>query len=233
MSKSAETWSIFDVIGPVMVGPSSSHTAGACKIGYMASIVFGPNISKVTIALHGSFADVYEGHATDVALIGGLLGYLPHQPEIKHAYEIAAERGVEINLTKVNLGAKAHPNSVRCIMESESGHTLTVEGASLGGGKAILTKIDEIEVWLSGGYSSLLLRYESPHFNITDFFKYAAEHNIEIVKTTTYNRKNHMLLDIQTPAWYTRDDIFEIEKAFPNIAWARFVNHISHYDQYS
>lgn len=232
MAKSSDSWSIFDVIGPVMVGPSSSHTAGACKIGYMASIVFGPGLKRVVIELHGSFAEVYEGHATDVALIGGILGYLPHQSEIKEAYTLAEERGIEIELKKTNLGAKYHPNAVRFQMYGESGNHLVVEGASLGGGKAVLTSIDKIEVWLSGGYSSLLIRYDEPDFSITDFLKFALQENIEIKKTTTYNFKNYTILDIQTPHWFSRELILKIEKTFPKVHWARFVNHISHYEQY-
>ncbi len=215
-----------------MVGPSSSHTAGACKIGYMASIAFGPGLTHVVVELHGSFADVYEGHATDVALIGGLLGYLPHQTEIKNAYQIAKEKNIEIELKKVNLGTKAHPNAVRFQMYGADDRHLVVQGASLGGGKAVLTMIDKIEVWLSGGYSSLLIRYDEPGFSLMDFLRFAMEKKIEIKKTTTHNFKNHTILDIQTPSWFSRDLILEIETKFPKIKWARFLNHISHYEQY-
>ena len=99
----SQSWSVFDVIGPVMVGPSSSHTAGAVKIGYFSRIINGGQPEEVKLLLHGSFGKVYAGHCTDKVIIGGLLGYLPHSKEIENAYELAEKAGMKVTLKTSNL----------------------------------------------------------------------------------------------------------------------------------
>jgi len=127
-----------DIIGPVMVGPSSSHTAGAAKLGRLARRVWNDEVSKVDIYLRGSFAATYWGHGTDKALVGGLLGFLPHDERIKDALNIARERGMEYRFFAENIDG-AHPNSVRFVLYG-NGRTMEVVGASLGGGSSNFRK---------------------------------------------------------------------------------------------
>lgn len=224
-----DTWSIFDVIGPVMVGPSSSHTAGACKIGYMARIIFGKVPQKVTLKLHGSFGEVYDGHCTDVAIVGGLLGMLPSDPRIKTAYQLAEEAGMEVVLKPVNLGAKHHPNTVVIEMQDEH-RPQSVRGASLGGGKTVISEIDKVDVAITGSYSSLLVCFDNTVFDLNALLKFAAERDISIVKMETTQYKTRSILDIEIKEWFERDIIADIEK-LEGVHWARFLNHISHYDE--
>ena len=103
---------IFDIIGPVMIGPSSSHTAGACRLGLLARGILGQRPAKAEIILHGSFAHTYKGHGTDRALIAGLMGWQPDDARIPDALRIAAEEGMDFSFTPGDLGSMAHPNSV-------------------------------------------------------------------------------------------------------------------------
>ena len=141
----SESWSVFDVIGPVMVGPSSSHTAGAAKIGYFSRIINGQQPKLVKLLLHGSFGKVYKGHCTDRAIISGLLGERPESEKIPQAYEMAKEAGMEIIIKPSNLGDTVHPNSVRVEMKNEDGSFHRVRAKSIGGGKIVIREIDKVD----------------------------------------------------------------------------------------
>ena len=139
--------SLFDIIGPVMVGPSSSHTAGAVRIGLAARSIFGEHPEEVNITLYGSFAHTYKGHGTDLALIAGLLGFSTESVEIEKAYEVAAKRGMKVQLyTSDEL--TEHPNTVTlCMRKGE--RALCVTGISTGGGMIDITDIDGFDVHVS------------------------------------------------------------------------------------
>ncbi|NMC06385.1 MAG: L-serine ammonia-lyase, iron-sulfur-dependent, subunit beta, partial [Candidatus Lokiarchaeota archaeon] len=125
--------SIFDVIGHVMVGPSSSHTAGACRIAYVARILFGRTPRKVTISLHGSFDETYIGHGTDTAILAGLLGIPPDDERIPVSRALAAKEGIDYEFRTVDLGADYHPNTV--VLDMLDGKDkLVIVGESIGGG---------------------------------------------------------------------------------------------------
>ena len=125
---------IFDILGPVMVGPSSSHTAGAVRIGRMARTLLGEQPVKAEIGLHGSFAETGQGHGTDRALVAGLLGMKPDDLEIPRSFELAAEQGLDYVFKTVQL-REAHPNTAVLTVQSADGKTLTVQAASTGGGR--------------------------------------------------------------------------------------------------
>jgi L-serine dehydratase len=148
---------IFDIIGPVMVGPSSSHTAGAVRIGAFARKLLGEEPRSARIGLHGSFAATGEGHGTHLALLAGLLGMAPDDEGIPAALEIAQERGLAYQFEDVDLG-EVHPNSVRLILEGEAG-PLEVRASSVGGGRISVWGIDAFEVELDDEYPTLLLVY--------------------------------------------------------------------------
>ena len=148
---------IFDIIGPVMVGPSSSHTAGAVRIGAFARKLLGQTPRQAMIQLHGSFAATGEGHGTPLALLAGLLGLAPDDERIPSAESLAQEMGLGYRFEQVDLG-EVHPNSVRLLLEGEDG-TLDLAASSVGGGAISVFDIDGFAVDLNGKYATILLTY--------------------------------------------------------------------------
>lgn len=137
--------SILEISGPVMIGPSSSHTAGALKLGLFAKAFFGSSTEMIDIFLHGSFATVYKGHATDKAIVAGLLGFAPDSPKIINSFEEAEKQGLQYTWHKKNLGLNVHPNTVRFEMKKPN-KTISLQGSSIGGGAVEITKINEFDV---------------------------------------------------------------------------------------
>ncbi|MGK7312392.1 MAG: L-serine ammonia-lyase, iron-sulfur-dependent subunit beta [Candidatus Longimicrobiales bacterium M2_2A_002] len=147
---------LFDILGPVMVGPSSSHTAGACRLGRMARAVLGETPDRAVIRLHGSFAATGEGHGTQRAIVGGLLGMDPADLRLRTAFEEAGKVGLDYAFEEIDLGEDAHPNSA--VFRVEKGdETVTLRGASVGGGRVEVTEIDGFPVRLTGAYDTLVL----------------------------------------------------------------------------
>ena len=140
--------SAFDVLGPNMIGPSSSHTAGAAVITYLAQKMINGPIIKATFTLYGSFAHTYSGHGTDRALLGGLLGFHTDDKRIRDSFRIASERGIEYHFIPNDTVTDIHPNSVDILMENEAGTTMLIRGESLGGGKVRISRINNVEVEL-------------------------------------------------------------------------------------
>ena len=149
--------SAFDVIGPNMIGPSSSHTAGANVIGYLAYKLAPGEIVKVCFRLFGSFAKTYRGHGTDRALLGGLLGFRSDDERIVRSLEIAAERGIDFSFVTDTEETGVHPNTAEITMECSNGKSMTVRGESLGGGKARICRINGVEVDFTGHYHAILV----------------------------------------------------------------------------
>ena len=149
--------SIFDILGPVMVGPSSSHTAGAARIGMIARQLFGRQPEKAAVYLHGSFAATGQGHGTDKALIAGLLGMKPDDMRIPDSFEIAKEEGMEFTIEPKEI-KEAHPNTAQIIMEAEGVNTMKIQAYSIGGGRIRVCKLDGIDVNFSGESNTLIIR---------------------------------------------------------------------------
>lgn len=152
----ARTRSVFDIIGPVMIGPSSSHTAGAVRLGALALAVFGAQPVRARISLHGSFATTGRGHGTDLALVAGLLGMAPDDPRIPKALTLASDAGLDVSFETVDLG-EVHPNTAEFELEDADGRIAHVRGSSLGGGDVVVTDLDGFEVQLSGELPVLLV----------------------------------------------------------------------------
>ena len=149
---------LFDILGPVMVGPSSSHTAGAVKIGYVARRLLGEAVAKAEILLYGSFfATTGVGHGTDKALIAGLLGMKPDDIRIPHSFELAKENCLSFSFGTVNL-RDAHPNTAVLKLEGESGKQMEVQGVSIGGGRVLIQKLNGMEVNFSGERNTLVIQ---------------------------------------------------------------------------
>lgn len=148
---------IFDVVGPVMVGPSSSHTAGAVRIGNVSRKLLGEAVKNADIYLHGSFLATGSGHGTDKALIAGLLGMAVDNNRIPDSFALAKEAGLAFSFGAVDLGEDAHPNSVKLDLTSISGRTLEVVAASVGGGRILIQELDGLEANFSGDYPTLIV----------------------------------------------------------------------------
>lgn len=159
--------SIFDILGPVMVGPSSSHTAGAVRIGLIARQLFGKQPEKATVYLHGSFAATGKGHGTDKALIAGLLGMRPDDLRIPDSFELAKEMGMEFVIEPKEL-RDAHPNTAKIIMEAEGSKTLELQAFSIGGGRIRVSMLDGMEVNFSGETNTLIVKNQDQPGCITD-----------------------------------------------------------------
>ena len=158
---------IFDIMGPIMVGPSSSHTAGAVRIGRMARTLLGDEPVKAALHLHGSFATTGVGHGTDKALIAGLLGMAPDDLDIPISFDIAAERGLKFTFDEEDL-RDAHPNSVKMVVTGESGRRMKMQASSIGGGRIMVDKLDGVAVSFSGDYHTLIIQNMDNQGNLSD-----------------------------------------------------------------
>ncbi len=147
--------SLLDQIGPVMVGPSSSHTAGACRLALLARNTLLSAPRRARFVLHGSFAKTAKGHGTDLALVAGLLGSYPDDPRIRDAFAHAAAAGLEFEFATADLG-DVHPNSVRIEVEAD-GESVELQGSSLGGGFVQVTRVNGFDVRFGGSSHTLLV----------------------------------------------------------------------------
>ncbi|MSP92521.1 MAG: L-serine ammonia-lyase, iron-sulfur-dependent, subunit beta [Myxococcales bacterium] len=148
--------SLLDIIGPVMVGPSSSHTAGACRIALVARALCCGTPERARIELHGSFARTGKGHGTDRALVGGLLGFAPDDARLRASLELAAGLGLLATIETTRLRGAHHPNTARLTLE-RAGRSVQLVGSSLGGGRIAVTEIDGFALDLSGAYDTLIV----------------------------------------------------------------------------
>lgn len=140
---------VFDIIGPIMIGPSSSHTAGAVRIGLMSRLLLDSPAVKAHIRLHGSFAQTYKGHGTDRALAAGIMGMKPDDERIRDSLKRAQEIGLTITFEPTVI-PDAHPNTAEITLTDLKGKTVCVQGSSVGGGNIVITKIDGMEVKITG-----------------------------------------------------------------------------------
>ena len=148
---------LFDIIGPVMVGPSSSHTAGAVRIGNVCRRLLGEAVARADIYLHGSFLATGKGHGTDRALVAGLLGFAVDDERIPDSFAWAAKSGMEFSFAGIDLGSDAHPNSVKLCLLGKSGRKLDVTASSIGGGQICINSIDGITTNFSGDCPTLIV----------------------------------------------------------------------------
>jgi L-serine dehydratase len=183
--------SLLDIIGPVMVGPSSSHTAGACRIGLIARCLVGGTPQKASIELHGSFARTGEGHGTDKAIVGGLMGFKPDDERLRDALGIAEREGLDYRFEKTKLGDEAvtHPNTARITVSLGDKESQLI-GSSLGAGRILITEIDGFPVEVSGSYHTFVLIAEDIRGSIAAIATILAERgmNIAHLKLTRKHR---------------------------------------------
>lgn len=171
--------SIFDIIGPVMVGPSSSHTAGAVRIGNVARAILDDEPKRVLFYLFGSFADTYKGHGTDVALAGGILGLKTDDKRIPSSLLMAREKGIDMKFIPL-ADEIEHPNTVKIIMYTEDERRMSVEAVSIGGGNIQITNINDIALRIDGGVPNLLILHQDRKGMIAKVSTILSDLNINI-----------------------------------------------------
>ncbi|MEA5096672.1 MULTISPECIES: L-serine ammonia-lyase, iron-sulfur-dependent subunit beta [Sedimentibacter] len=181
-------YSVFDIIGPIMIGPSSSHTAGAARLAKIARTVAGGKIIKVDFILHGSFAETYKGHGTDKALVAGILGMDPWDEDLRNSFELAAKEGIEYNFIAADLG-DVHPNTVRFVMTKADGNLAVVMGSSIGGGNIIVFDIDGQEVEFTGERPTLLTKHKDIPGVLSQIANILYDENINIANMRVYRNE--------------------------------------------
>jgi len=154
--KMKKKYGVFDIIGPIMIGPSSSHTAGAAKLARIARGIAGEEPVEVNFYLHGSFSKTYKGHGTDRALVAGILGMDPADDNLKESLKFARAKGMKVSFSEKDLG-DVHPNTVMVEMILKDGKEVSVTGSSIGGGAVEISNIDGEEIQFSGNYPTLLI----------------------------------------------------------------------------
>jgi L-serine dehydratase len=221
--------SLLDIIGPVMVGPSSSHTAGACRLGLLARCLVGGTPERARIELHGSFARTGEGHGTDRAIVGGLMGFRPDDDRLRTALEIAEREGLAYRFEKTTLGEEhdVHPNTVRITVERGS-RTAVMTGSSLGAGRVLVTEIDGYPVEVTGNYHTIVLVAEDVRGSVARIASVLADDGLNIA-TLRLTRKERggdafMVIEVdEAPDEKVRDDI----RALPWVRWAFRLDRVS------
>ncbi|NPV89915.1 MAG: L-serine ammonia-lyase, iron-sulfur-dependent, subunit beta [Firmicutes bacterium] len=193
---------LFDIIGPVMIGPSSSHTAGAARLGKMARAILGEKPVSAVISLYGSFARNYKGHGTDKALAAGLLGISADDTRIKDALTLAGLSGVQITFeTREN--SDVHPNTAEFDLVGAAGRKVRIIGASVGGGRIIITGINEYQVELTGDYTTLLVVYKDEPGIVAGITQVLARENVNIAFMRVSRRgkggQAMMILELDQP----------------------------------
>ena len=148
----------FDILGPNMIGPSSSHTAGALRIAFVAGRMVEKAVS-VKFVLYGSFARTYHGHGTDRALVGGILGYHPDDERIRDSFEHAKEAGLAFSFEENFTDKEIYPNTVDIYVTDKDGSVVSLRGKSIGGGNAVITRLNGVDVELTGNYCTLVVEH--------------------------------------------------------------------------
>ena len=177
---------VFDIIGPVMIGPSSSHTAGALKIAYVAGRLADNEISRVDFTLYNSFARTYRGHGTDRALLGGILGFAMDDERIRDSFEIAEQRGIGYSFTPDESENGYHPNTVGITVTQKNGAKYTVMGESVGGGEMEIVSIDGAQLSYAGKYNAVFVKQSDVPGIISGITDVFARHNINIAFMSVY-----------------------------------------------
>lgn len=190
---------IFDMMGPVMVGPSSSHTAGAARIGNMGRTLLGEEVARADIGLYGSFAETGYGHGTDRALLAGLLGMKPDDLRIPNAYEEANRAGMAYSFRTVEL-RDAHPNTVLLELTGKSGKKLTLQASSIGGGAIVVNKIDGIDVNFTGDFNTLIVRNQDESGSVAAITSILSQVHINVANMSVnrHRRGGDALMVIET-----------------------------------
>ena len=215
---------IFDLIGPIMVGPSSSHTAGAVRIGLACRRILGEEIAEADITLSGSFAATGRGHGTDKAIIAGLLGMSPDDVRVPDSFRHAREKGLIFSFAFGEI-PMSHPNTARLVLRGVRGAQADIEAASLGGGRIEIRRIGDMSLRFSAEQPTLIIRNEDKPGTVAEVSRILSEEKINIA-TFHVNRKSRggtavMVIECDTPL---TDVLLARIRALPGILRAVYIN---------
>ena len=207
----------FDILGPVMIGPSSSHTAGAVRIGRITRMFLGSEPVKADILLHGSFAKTYKGHGTDKALIAGIMGMNTDDSRIRRAPELAEQAGLEIVIHTGEIDG-AHPNTACITLKDAAGKTVSLMGSSIGGGNILVTKLNGMEVYVTGQKATLIVLHQDVPGIIAAVTEIAADAGVNICnfRLSRQQRGGEAVMTIEMDGEF-QEDLNEKIKKLPNI----------------
>lgn len=215
---------IFDLIGPIMVGPSSSHTAGAARIGFVARKLLGEEPAKAEIILHGSFAATGRGHGTDRAIIAGLLGMRPDDGRIPNSFEIAWQQGLDFSFELKELRA-AHPNTAKLHLTGVSGRELDITAASVGGGRIEVRELQGMPMFFTADKPTLLISNTDQPGSISEVSRLLADEHINIATfhVNRSSRGGRAIMVIECDAAVSPETVKAIADA-PGILSAAFID---------
>ena len=216
--------SIFDILGPVMVGPSSSHTAGAVRIGLICRKLLEDEPVYADIKLHGSFAATGKGHGTDCAIAAGLLGMQPDDVRIPDSIKLAREQGIKIYFSTVELN-NAHPNTAVISLQGKNGKRIEVQSSSIGGGRIMVNKIDGIEVNFNSEMPTLIVHNtdEPGHVAFVTSLLYQNKINIATMQLYRNERGGYAVMVIESDQAIPSEIVNQIE-LYKGIIKVTYVN---------
>ncbi|HEU4963076.1 MAG TPA: L-serine ammonia-lyase, iron-sulfur-dependent subunit beta [Bacilli bacterium] len=202
----------FDIIGPIMIGPSSSHTAGAARLGRVARALFAEQPDAVEILLYGSFAKTYKGHGTDVALVAGLLDFETHDPRIPQSLQIAKLQRMAVNF-RTDHKPDYHPNTVRLTM-TKGERSFTILGCSIGGGAIEVLEINGFKVKVTGAYPTLVIPHHDRPGVVAGVTTILSKHglNISMMEVSRRGRGSDALMIISSDEEPSAEAVAEIEQ---------------------
>jgi L-serine dehydratase len=184
------TFGVFDIIGPIIIGPSSSHTAGACRLANAARAIFNKPVADAVIHVYGSFAATLCGHGTDKALVGGLLGLLPDDEQLTHAIAIAKQSGFSYQFV-VEEETVSDANLVKFEMRSADGASMSVSGVSIGGGNIVVKRINSTDLEISLQYNTMIVDHLDKPGAVLSVARILADNRINIASMNMYRQGKH------------------------------------------
>lgn len=207
---------VFDIIGPIMIGPSSSHTAGAVRLGRVAYKILGEDAVSAYIELAGSFAQTYRGHGTDKAIVAGVMGMDSDNECIRYSLSLAERAGLKVEFVETSI-PNAHPNTARITLTGRSGKVIKVEGASVGGGNILVTNINGMSVSFSAQYNTILVRHLDKPGAIAIVTQFMAESGLNIgnFRLSRERRGGEALMTIEVDGDVSDDTIWKINQLEP------------------
>ena len=217
-----KNYGVFDILGPIMIGPSSSHTAGAARLGKIGREIANTSFTGVSFFLHGSFAKTYRGHGTDRALVAGVLGMEPSDERIKDSLNIAKEKGINIEFIETDLGYE-HPNTVKIVFHYKNKEDYYLIGSSIGGGNILITNLNGINIEFTGNYPTILIKYTDRKGSISRISSILSNEDINIatMKVSREGKIATMVMEIDSPI---EDIIINKIKALDEIIYITGIN---------
>ncbi|MBI9011621.1 MAG: L-serine ammonia-lyase, iron-sulfur-dependent subunit beta [Clostridiales bacterium] len=226
-----KNYSFTDILGPIMIGPSSSHTAGAAKLGLVAKHINNKDFSKVTFQLHGSFAMTYKGHGTDKALIGGVLGFQPDDIRLRNAYKLAEDKNIQITFEEIDLEGE-HANTVNIVFYNKDETINQIIGSSVGGGDIIIKKINDFNVNFKGDYPTIIVKHMDKKGILSLITTILATRDINIatmeVSRTSKNKNASIIIECDQ---HIPSDIIILLENIPDVLSVKSID-INKGDQY-